>query len=148
MIRRTSAMLVAAASLFTAGVAMAAPAQAASCTPDNACLYADSDFTGYKRDDYNSLHNWENVTYPGTPNIPLYAGDNYIFNVSSLDNWDVDTRISVYRAPYFMGPCFKIANYGSVTNFAYITLSGGQNANDVMGGHRFGNQCSGTVYDS
>ncbi|WP_033202461.1 hypothetical protein [Streptomyces wedmorensis] len=60
----------------------------------------------------------------------------------------MDTRISVYRAPYFMGPCFKIANYGSVTNFAYITLSGGQNANDVMGGHRFGNQCSGTVYDS
>ncbi|WP_426362480.1 hypothetical protein [Streptomyces sp. E-08] len=148
MMRRISAMVVAAASLLGAGVTMAAPAQAASCTPDNACLYSNSDFTGYKRDDYNSRHNWEIITYPGSPSIPLYAGDNYLYNVSSIDNWDVDTRISVYRAPYHQGPCFKIATYGSVSNLAYITLSSGQNANDVMDAHLFGNNCSGTVYDS
>ncbi|MFH9728561.1 hypothetical protein ACH4M4_37290 [Streptomyces sp. NPDC017254] len=86
--------------------------------------------------------------FAGSAGIPLYAGDNHLYNVSSIDNWDVDTRISVYRSPYHMGPCFKIANYGSVTNLAYITLSSGQNANDAMDSHLFGNNCSGVVYDS
>ncbi|MEU9298427.1 hypothetical protein [Streptomyces sp. NPDC048266] len=147
MIRRISAMLLAAASLFGAGVITAAPAQAASCTPDNACLYSDADFGGYKRDDYSTRTNWANIYYPGTPNIPLYAGDNYIFNVSSMDNWDTDTRISVYYNSAHWGPCFKIAAYGYVSNMAYITLSNGKQANDVMNSHLFGDNCSGTVYN-
>ncbi|MFD7321161.1 hypothetical protein ACFV9D_08705 [Streptomyces sp. NPDC059875] len=147
MIRRISAMLLAVASLFGVGVVTAAPTQAASCTPDNACLYSDADFGGYKRDDYSSRHNWEIIYYPGTPDIPLYRGDGYLFNVSSIDNWDTDTRISVYYNSQHFGPCFKIAAYGYVSNMAYINLSNGKTANDVMNSHLFGNNCSGTVYN-
>ncbi|MGW1775072.1 hypothetical protein [Streptomyces sp. NPDC002104] len=147
MAQRISAMLLAAASLASGAVLMAAPAQAASCTPDNACLYSDSDFGGYKRDDYSSRSKWEDIYYAGTPNIPLYWDDNYLFNVSSIDNWDTDTRISVYYNSQWLGPCFKIAAYGYVSNMAYITLSSGKQANDVMNGHLFGNNCSGTVYN-
>ncbi|MFG3491775.1 hypothetical protein [Streptomyces sp. NPDC047972] len=147
MMRRVSAMLVAVASLFSAGVTLAAPAQAYTCTPDNACLYSDSDFTGYVRDDYSSRTNWGNIYYSGTPSIPLYAGDNFLFNVSSIDNWDADTRISVYYNSAHWGPCFKIAAYGYVSNMAYITLSNGKSANDVMNSHLFGDNCSGTVYN-
>ncbi|MGW2304764.1 hypothetical protein [Streptomyces sp. NPDC001809] len=148
MMRRTAAMLVAVASLFTAGISMTAPAQAAACTPDNACLYSDSDFGGLKRDDYSSRSSWASTSYDGFPDAFLYWSENHPLNVSSLDNWDVDTRVSVYYNSQWLGPCFKIANYGSVTNFAYITLSGGKNANDVMASHLFGNNCSGIVYDS
>ncbi|MFD8205288.1 hypothetical protein ACFV2S_02565 [Streptomyces sp. NPDC059695] len=148
MMRRVSAMVVAAASLLGAGITMAAPAQAASCTPDNACLYSDSDFEGLKRDDYRSQSSWASIHYDGFPDAYLYWSENWPLNVSSVDNWDVDTRISVYYHSQWTGPCFKIANYGSVSNLAYVTLSSGQNANDVMDAHLFGNNCSGTVYDS
>ncbi|MEU9298428.1 hypothetical protein [Streptomyces sp. NPDC048266] len=147
MTRRISAMLLAAASLFGAGFAMAAPAQAASCTPDNACLYSDADFSGYIRDDYSSRSSWESINYDGAPNILLYWGENNPRNVSSVDNWDTDTRISVYYNSQWLGPCFKIAAYGYVSNMAYITLSSGKSANDVMNSHLFGNNCSGTVYN-
>src|SRR5262245_40763339 len=107
MIRRISAMLLAAASLFGASVAMAAPAQAYTCTPDNACLYSDSGFWGMVRDDFSSRPNWSQVYYIGGP--ALYQGDYHLDNVSSISNWDYDTKISVFYNSGYAGPCFKIA---------------------------------------
>lgn len=137
-------MLLAVASLFGAGVAMAAPAQA-SCTPDNVCLYSDANYQGMKRDDFSSRNNWSNITYGGT-SIALYRGDNVVSNVSSMDNWDVDTRISVYYNSGYAGPCFKVEAYGTVSNMASIYLNTGKAANDVMNSHNFTNNCSGSVY--
>ncbi|MEV7611636.1 hypothetical protein [Streptomyces sp. NPDC089799] len=146
MIRRISAMLLAATSLFGAGVAMAAPAQADVCTPDNVCLWSGGNWTGDKRDDYSSRTNWANITYGGT-SLPLYRGDNVVSNVSTIDNWDMDTRVSVFYNSGYAGPCFKVEKYGRVSDMSYITLSSGKNANDVMNSHRFGDWCSGTTYD-
>ncbi|MDD9378883.1 hypothetical protein M8Z33_19900 [Streptomyces sp. ZAF1911] len=146
MIRRTSAMLLAAASLFGAVVAMAAPAQAADCTEDNVCLWSDSGHTGYLRDDYQSRDNWSIISYEYA-GWRLYAGDGNPANVSSIDNWDPDTRVSVYYNSGFAGPCFKVAAYGAVTNMASITLSSGKTANDNMNSHNFTNNCNGTTYN-
>ncbi|MCX4783234.1 hypothetical protein [Streptomyces sp. NBC_01264] len=147
MIRRTSATLLAVASLFGAGIVMAAPAQAI-CTTDNVCLYADSDFNegGYKRDDFSSRTNWSNITYGGT-GIALYRGDNVVSNVSSIDNWDWDTKVSVYYNSGYAGPCFKVSAYGHLSNMADIYLSNGKYANDVMNSHNFSDNCAGTTYN-
>lgn len=146
MIRRTSAMLLATASLFGAAVAMAAPAQADVCTPENVCLWSDGNFKGEKRDDFNSRTNWSTITYGGT-SLPLYRGDNVISNVSTIDNWDPDTKVSVYYNSGYAGPCFRVAAYGRVSDMSGITLSNGKSANDVMNSHRFGDWCNGATYD-
>ncbi|MEV7611637.1 peptidase inhibitor family I36 protein [Streptomyces sp. NPDC089799] len=146
MIRRISATLLAAASLLGAGAALAAPAQAASCTIQNACLYSDGNFTGHKRDDLYSRTNWGNITYDGT-SIPLYQGDGVINNVSSIDNWDPDTRVSVFYNSAYAGPCFKIAAYGSASNLGNINIGVGSSANDKMNSHKFGDACVGNMYD-
>jgi hypothetical protein len=140
-------MLLAVASLFGAGVAMAAPAQAASCTYDHVCLYSDSNFTGYKRDDYNSRHNWGIIYYDGTSVVPLYRYDNAILNVSSVDNWDPDTGVSVFYNSGQVGPCFRVVAYGTASNMASVILSSGKQANDVMNSHNFSEQCAGNSYN-
>ncbi|MCX4783236.1 peptidase inhibitor family I36 protein [Streptomyces sp. NBC_01264] len=148
MLRRTSAMLLATASLVGAGVAMGAPAQAVPvCTPDNACFYSDANFTGFERDDFTSRSNWSAITYDYAPTRLLYAGDGVADNVSSVNNMDPDTKISVYYNSGYAGPCFKVAAYGLVDNFAKITLSSGRTANDNMNSHNFSNNCAGNTYN-
>ncbi|MEV7611635.1 peptidase inhibitor family I36 protein [Streptomyces sp. NPDC089799] len=146
MIRRISAMLLAAASLFGATVAMAAPAQAALCTSDNACLWSDSGFTGHKRDDYTSRPSWF-IFYDNNNYNRLYQEDGVVDNVSSIDNWDPDTRISVYYNSGYAGPCFKVEAYGAVSNFEQITLGNGMKSNDRMNSHKFSNECVATTYN-
>ncbi|MFD6888233.1 peptidase inhibitor family I36 protein [Streptomyces sp. NPDC059957] len=126
---------------------MAAPAQAQGCTQDNVCLWSDSGYSGYLRDDFNSRSNWSTITYDHAPTRLLYAGDGAVNNVSSMDNWDPDTQVSVYYNSGYAGPCFNIAAYGSVGNMASIILSSGKYANDNMNSHKFGGACTGPVYN-
>ncbi|MFG2291839.1 hypothetical protein [Streptomyces sp. NPDC048603] len=146
MIRRTSAALLAAASLFGAGVAMAAPAQAYNCTWDNVCLHSDSDFNGLYRDDFSSRPNWSQITYYGGQPA-VYQGDYNPDNVSSINNMDPDSRVSVFYNSGYAGPCFKIADYGRVKNMASIYITSTKQANDNMNSHRFGDSCLGSTYN-
>ncbi|MFD5097568.1 peptidase inhibitor family I36 protein [Streptomyces albidochromogenes] len=138
------------ASLAGAGVAMAAPAQAASCTYNNVCLWSDADFNGYKRNDFNSRPNWSQISYDGGIGgafKPLYEGDGAIDNVSSVDNWDPDTKVSVYYNSGYFGPCFKVAANGAVSDMASIYITSSKTANDNMNSHKFSNECLGATYN-
>ncbi|MFJ9943612.1 hypothetical protein [Streptomyces erythrochromogenes] len=145
MIRRISAMLLAVASLFGAGVVMAAPAQA-YCNSQHACFYENLGYTGMQRTDFYSRTSWANIAYAGT-SIPLYKGDGVPENVTSIENADTDTKLSVYYNSGNLGPCFMIAAYGSVYNMAAIYVKSGTQANDNMNSHRFSNSCLGNTYD-
>ncbi|MFB7372153.1 peptidase inhibitor family I36 protein [Streptomyces sp. NPDC056222] len=147
MIRRISAMLLAVASLFGATVAMAAPAQAFGCTYNNVCLWSDADGNGYVRNDFNSRSSWSNIYYGGSSK-PLYQGDGVADNVSSIDNWDPDTGVSVYYNSGYVGPCFMVMANGEVSNMGWVTLSyGGKKANDNMNSHKFSYDCVGNSFD-
>ncbi|MFE5485258.1 hypothetical protein [Streptomyces sp. NPDC056527] len=136
------------ASLFGAGVAMAAPSQAASCTYNNVCLWSDSDLNGAKRNDFNSRPNWSTISYDGGAFVALYRGDGVVENVSSIDNWDPDTGVSVYYNSGHVGPCFMVMANGEVSNMAWVTLSyGGKKANDNMNSHKFSYDCVGNSFD-
>lgn len=145
MTRRLSAMLLAVASLFGAGVVMAAPAQA-YCNYDKVCLSEDAGWLGYTREDYYSRPKWSDVSYPGSI-IPLYQFDGADSNVSSIENTDPDTPVSVYYNSGYAGPCFRVAKYGIVSNMASIKITSSKYANDNMNSHQFSNSCFGGLYN-
>jgi hypothetical protein len=141
-----AAGLVAAGFLGFAGTVTAesevAPYQ---CTRDNACLYSNPRFTGYVRDDFYSRPNWGAIYYDNGPYV-LWRGDGVSTNVSSLDNWDLDSRIAVYYNSRYRGPCFTVEAAGAVSDFRQVRLSDGSNANDRMNSHHFNRTC-GPVYN-
>jgi hypothetical protein len=145
MLRHALGVPLAVLALVGTGIAVAAPAQA-ECAFDHACMHSDAGFGGYEREDYNSRNSWANILYDGT-SIPLYAGDYVPSNVSSIENRDPDSVISVFYNSGWAGPCFKIAANGAVSNMDGIALTNGKAANDNMNSHRFGNYCSGTTYN-
>ncbi|WP_244315447.1 peptidase inhibitor family I36 protein [Streptomyces albidochromogenes] len=126
---------------------MAAPAQAFGCTYNNVCLWSDSGHNGYVRNDFNSRTNWSQISYDGGAFKPLYQGDGVIDNVSSIDNWDPDTRVSVYYNSGYFGPCFKVEANGAVSNMASIYITSSKTANDNMNSHKFSNECLGATYN-
>jgi hypothetical protein len=125
-----------------ATVAVVAPADAAlaSCRTDYACLYSNADFGGYKYETFYSTTNLGNVNYGGT-SLPLYSGDGVNSNVSSLDNWDFDSPITVYYNSGYRGPCFEIPAGGAKYDFASVRLSNGKTANDNMNSFHFNYHC-------
>jgi hypothetical protein len=127
------------------GLAGAGTAQAAPCTYDNACLWANINYTGYRFNNFYSQSSWANIRYDGT-SVPLYRGDGVSTNVSALDNWDPDSTIAVYYNSGYRGPCFTVAAYGSASDFTRVRLTDGTGANDRMNSHRFNVRC-GTVYN-
>ncbi|MEU9302875.1 hypothetical protein [Streptomyces sp. NPDC048269] len=139
-------MLLAVVSLFGAGIALAGPAQA-YCDYDHACFYSNSNFEGWKRRDYNSQLNWRNLAYDNNGNAPLYYTDGYPSNVSSIENEDPDTKLSVYYNSGNLGPCFMVAANGSVSNMGGIYIKSGMTANDNMNSHKFSNSCLGNTYN-
>jgi hypothetical protein len=139
-----AAMIVGAATLFGfTGTASAI----GPCTADNACLWSAANFTGMRFNNFNSQPSWHNITYDGT-NVRLWERDGVANNVSSLDNWDLDSTIAVYYNSGYAGPCFTVAAGGQASNFAQIPLGGVPNgrANDNMNSHHFNQRC-GAVYD-
>ncbi|GAA3000951.1 hypothetical protein GCM10020229_11450 [Kitasatospora albolonga] len=126
------------------GTGVGTAVASAPCTPNNACLYSDANYQGGKFDNFNRQPNWGQVTYNN--GIQLYRGDYVATNVSSLDNWDLAQNIRVFYNSQYRGACFTVAAGGEVSNFAYVTLSDGTNANDRMNSHIFGGTC-GNVYN-
>jgi hypothetical protein len=136
---------VLAAAGLVAGGLVGLSGTAVACTYDNACLYSNPSFGGYVFNNYNSQPNWGAVRYDNG-SYALWRGDGVGTNVSSLDNWDPNSRIAVYYNSQYRGPCFTVAAYGSASDFRRVTLSNGSNANDRMNSHRFNYTC-GPVYN-
>ncbi|RSM64467.1 hypothetical protein DMH04_51255 [Kibdelosporangium aridum] len=146
---RIKAALLAAAAvagLATVGLATTATtAAAAPCTLNNACLWSNPGFGGYRFNNFYSQSNWGAVNYDGTT-VRMWRGDGVATNVSALDNWDSDSRIAVYYNSGYRGPCFTVANFGSASDFRRVRLTDGTNANERMNSHHFNRTC-GTVYN-
>ncbi|MGI5499098.1 peptidase inhibitor family I36 protein [Lentzea sp. CA-135723] len=137
------------AAVGVAGVSLVASQGVANaaCRADYACLYSAANYTGLKREDFNSRPNWGQITYNGS-SISLYRGDGSQQNVSSMQNRDANSYIAVYYNSNYAGPCFRIRPNGSVPNFQTIPLSIGGDANDRMNSHKFNptNCQTGTIY--
>ncbi|HUQ58964.1 peptidase inhibitor family I36 protein [Lentzea sp.] len=143
---KTIAAILAAAGVAAVSLVATETTASAACRADYACMYSASNYTGLKREDFNSRTNWGQITYNGS-SIALYRGDGSQLNVSSMENRDPNSYIAVYYNSGYRGACFRIRPNGSVPNFQTIPLSIGGDANDRMNSHQFNpTNCTGTIY--
>jgi hypothetical protein len=143
---RIKAALLATGLAVGAVVGLAGTADACtSAGGGHTCLYSASNFNGSRYDDGAlSRPDWGALTYIGT-NVRLYAGDGSLSNVSSMSNWDQNSRVAVYYNSNYRGPCFTIEAFGSVGNMYDAILTDGSRANDRMNSHHYNRTC-GRVY--